>query len=670
MKKILLAVSAVLTMGIAESSAQCGVFYDGFESGTFGPPWTMGTGTYTVTVPNTTPAVGTYNLQLASTVSNSFYEGARVVFTASQPTYMSWWMKTNTTNAANGYVVIGDGNIAADNGVIFCYFNAASGLRFFNTGGYNHPIVANTWYHVEARNINWTSRTSDIYVNNVLILPGWAFRSGTATTIDRVHMFSLSAATAEYDEITVGSMPVTATAVQTNVDCFGNANGSATVSASGGDGTYTYSWSPSGGTSATATGLAPNTYVCTITDGVGCTTTQTVVITEPPALAITSSQTNVLCNGGFDGTASVIVTGGTPGYTYMWSPTGGTSATASGLTAGTYVCTPTDANGCSTSVTVTVTEPTPLVTAAANNGDVCAGDTAMLVGTAMGGTMGYTYTWLPGNLNGSVVGTTPATTTTYSLVVTDANGCMDTSTTTVTVNALPVVALGADITQCGGSVVLDAGNAGSSYFWNDGSLTQMINVSATDIYHVAVTDTNGCTGHDTINVTINPLPAVVGSASMNFVCTGEPTINLFGSPANGTWTGPGVFGSTFEPDTAGVGTHALVYAYTDSLSCTAMDTVSITVDLCLGMNEGVAVNYIVYPNPNNGTFMLAVNAAITDLVVEITDVQGRVVYTSSDANVQGGFTKQVSLENEASGIYFMRITADGVSSVQKISIQK
>ncbi|HTF06092.1 MAG TPA: hypothetical protein VK826_18810, partial [Bacteroidia bacterium] len=188
MKKILLAVSAFFVMGLSESSAQCGVFYDGFESGTFASPWTMGTGLYTVTVPNTSPAVGTYNLQMVSNGTNAFFEGARATFTSSQPTYMSWRMKTNTTTGANGYVIIGDANTISDNGILFCYFNASSQLRFFSSAGFNYAITANTWYHVEARNMNWTSRTMDIYIDGLLVIPAWPFRSGTATSIDRVYL--------------------------------------------------------------------------------------------------------------------------------------------------------------------------------------------------------------------------------------------------------------------------------------------------------------------------------------------------------------------------------------------------------------------------------------------------------------------------------------------------
>lgn len=668
MKKFLLLTGFIVACSSVAHS-QCNQFHQGFETGTFALPWTTGTGTYTITVPNTAPAVGNYNLMLSCTTANSFFQGAYATFTPGQPTYMSWWMKTDVTTGANGYVIIGDANTPSDNGVLFCYFNGTSSLRFFNTGGYNHPITANTWYHVEARNMNWTTRTMDIYVNNVLILTGWAFRSPSATSIDRVYLHSLVAANAEYDEFVIGSVPVTATSTITGTSCFGGSNGSAGVTASGGTAPYTYSWAPSGGTAATATGLAAGTYSCTITDATGCTNITTVTVTEPTALAVAPSQTDVLCNGTASGSATVMVSGGTPGYTYAWAPGNGTGPMASALVAGSYTCTITDANGCTTTQSFSITQPAqPLMTAAANNGSVCPGDTAMLVGTAMGGTMGYTYDWTPGNMAGSTASVNPASTTTYTLLVTDANGCTDTSTTTVNVYTAPVVSLGPDMSACG-STMLDAQNAGSNFLWSDSSVTQMIVVTSSGPYNVVVTDANGCTGTDSINITVNAPPLVVGSAAMNFVCTGEPTVQLFGSPAGGTWNGNGVFGSTFEPDTAGVGTHDLVYSFTDSLGCTAVDTVTVTVDLCLGVNEAEGVSVNVYPNPGTGMFEVICNGSSSEMTITVTDVHGRPVWTSNISGISNGSRTPVDLSAEADGVYLLQISSGATTTSTRIILQ-
>src|SRR5204862_277516 len=122
----------------------------------------------------------------------------------------------------------------------------------------------------------------------------------------------------------------------------------AIVSVSGGAGSYAYSWAPSGGTNDTATGLSAGTYTVTITDGNNCTTTATATILNsggPTAIAGVISDES--CNGGTTGSATVNASGGTSPYTYLWSPAGGTNATATGLASGTYTVTVTDLNGCS-----------------------------------------------------------------------------------------------------------------------------------------------------------------------------------------------------------------------------------------------------------------------------------------------------------------------------------
>lgn len=307
MKKIFTILTLVLISCTA--SAQCNAFYDGFESGALLPQWQFGTGTYTKTVTTLNPAVGGYSFEQAG--SSAFYEGTFAMFPSGQPDYISFRMRTSITNSANGYVVIGDNNTTADNGVIFCYFNSTSELRFYGTTGQNFPIVADQWYHVEVQNIDWAARTSDIYLNGALILTAWPFRSASATTIDRIHLFNLNAGTAMYDEIIIGAQPLVGSELSTIC-----ANDSIVV-----NGTTYNAGNPSG------------TEVFTNVGANGCDSTVTVSLNVLPEL--TGFVNNTICYSD-----SVIVNGNV----YNASTPSGTEVFAN-----------MGANGCDSTVTISLT---------------------------------------------------------------------------------------------------------------------------------------------------------------------------------------------------------------------------------------------------------------------------------------------------------------------------
>src|SRR6185503_17906170 len=122
---------------------------------------------------------------------------------------------------------------------------------------------------------------------------------------------------------------------------------------------------------ATATGLAAGNYTVTVTDANGCIQTATANITQPAAMtAAISNSTNVLCNGGTNGSATVTAGGGSAPLAYQWSPTGGTNATATGLAAGNYTVTVTDANGCTQTATANITQPAAMTAAISNSTNV------------------------------------------------------------------------------------------------------------------------------------------------------------------------------------------------------------------------------------------------------------------------------------------------------------
>jgi gliding motility-associated-like protein len=219
---------------------------------------------------------------------------------------------------------------------------------------------------------------------------------------------------------------------QTNLTCGNANNGAATVSVNGGTAPYTYAWAPSGGTGATASGLAGGTYTCTITDANGCTTTQTVTITSPPPIVANTSTTFASC-GHNDGTATATASGGTGNLTYSWTPAGGTNANATGLAVGNYTVTITDANGCSVTQTATVSNGNGPTAGISPDVTIIGGNSTPLAATG-GGSYSWSPTW------GLSCGTcanpvaSPTTTTMYCVTVTDTGGCTDVACMTVTVD--------------------------------------------------------------------------------------------------------------------------------------------------------------------------------------------------------------------------------------------
>ncbi|MBN8682365.1 MAG: hypothetical protein J0L99_06920, partial [Chitinophagales bacterium] len=280
----------------------------------------------------------------------------------------------------------------------------------------------------------------------------------------------------------------------------------------------TYLWS-NNETSASITVTAAGTYTVTVTDG-GCSVSATASITVSPAptptiaVAETSGTANddgTLCAGA---SATLTASGGT---SYLWN-TSETTAAISVNTAGTYTVVVTNANGCTASASTTITV-NPLPTAAIavaetsgttdNDGVICAGTVATL--TASGGT---SYLWSNTETTAAINVTAAGT---YTVIVTNANGCSATATTTITVNPLPTASISGTTSFCaGGSTTLTA-SGGSTYMWSNGSATASTTITTAGTFTVTVTNANGCTA-STSTVT-----SVLAAPSFGSVVLTEPT---------------------------------------------------------------------------------------------------------------------------------------------------
>jgi hypothetical protein len=216
----------------------------------------------------------------------------------------------------------------------------------------------------------------------------------------------------------------------TNSGC-GLTDGSATAVSTSGTGPFTYVWDAAAAnqTTQTATNLGAGVYVVSVSDAGGCSYNDTVTVINPSApTGTTSVDANVSCNGGTDGSVSAVGAGGTSPYTFLWDDSSNqTTATATGLVAGTYNCTITDSSGCAVTVSVTVTEPTVLSGSIVDNLD------STITATATGGTPPYTYLWDAAAGNQTTATATGLAAGTYACVMTDSNGCTTNGSVTTTV---------------------------------------------------------------------------------------------------------------------------------------------------------------------------------------------------------------------------------------------
>lgn len=310
-----------------------------------------------------------------------------------------------------------------------------------------------------------------------------------------------------------------ATGAHTNTTC-GDDNGTATVSIAGGQSPYTYIWS-TGETTQSIANLAAGGYRLTISDSNGCTDWIGVTIEDSESPSASPQGTATTC-GDDNGSATVVVSGGISPYTYSWS-TGANTESVSGLAAGDYEVTVTDALGCTGSTTVSVGASTAPEVSTDGSATTCAEDNGSASASVSGGATPYIFIWSNGETTASIDDLAAGN---YRVTVSDAMGCTDWAAFDVGDSETPSIsgqAMGTSCAEDNGSIssTTSGGLAPYTYIWSNGDTTAQLSDLAPGNYRVTVTDANGCTDWTAVDVADSELPEAEGSATGT--SCGDPT---------------------------------------------------------------------------------------------------------------------------------------------------
>ncbi len=454
---------------------------------------------------------------------------------------------------------------------------------------------------------------------------------------------------------------ITATYTLSQISCNGGADGSINASVSGGVTPYTYDWTGPGGFTAVTediSGLEAGTYQLTVTDNAGCVQVMPPrILTEPPPISASATGSDIDCFGAGNGSIQLNVSGGVPPYSFQWTGPGGFTSTdedLTGLEAGSYSVTITDANLCAIPIAgiATVNEPPEVQVASSRTDIACAGDNNGTIDvTVTGGTPPYSFSWTgPGGFTSTGEDLTGLAAGTYNLTVTDDNGCvldlpgLETILEPPALNASPVTQT--DI-LCNGEgtgaidVTVTGGTPPYNYSWTGpGGFTagteDLSNLEAGS-YQLTVTDDAGCIYVMAPVVLSEPDPVTATATGSDIDCFGaasgsvDLTVSGGVPPYSFNWSGPGGFTSTDE-DLSGLEAGSYSVEVTDANLCTATFTDIAVIDEPAELQASSVKTDISCAGDDDGTIDVTVTGGTTPYSYSWTGPGG---FTSSDEDLTG-----------------------------------
>lgn len=447
------------------------------------------------------------------------------------------------------------------------------------------------------------------------------------------------------DSIEVNIVEPTDVAVSaslTQVLCYNDSTAAIDLTVGGGTGSYTYDWS-NGDVTQDLANIPAGSYTVVVMDANNCTDTTSYIISQPAELVGTILATsnyngfNVSCYGSTNGTIDVTASGGVTPYQYLWSTTD-TTEDLSGVGAGNYLVQVTDSNGCFINLPITLTSPTQLSVTGIVNNVLCFGfNNGSIDITTSGGIPTYTFAWSNSSSSEDISNVGPGT---YSVTITDDNGCTITYTNQVNELSPLVINSTAVNPSCSGfnnasiNISMQGGMAPYSFTWSTGDNTEDIDSLIAGSYIVTVIDSNNCSSTDTIQI-FEPQPLTL---DLNATIQGNGyNISFFGgsdgyiySLLNGGTAPYQFLWSTGETssDLSNVPAGTYILNVTDDNGCLISDTITLTQPDSLDMPTGYTPNNDGY----NDAFIVKGIDNYPDNYITVINRWGNVVFEQESYN--------------------------------------